>query len=460
MENKYTRKIYDKSPMLLKSMFASLYGAQKKWTRFRGEYKEWFAYFENNSFLDYNSLLDLQNAKLQEFLSMAYNKVPFYKDIFKKNKLTLCDIKSQEDLVKLPLLEKSDLIRLGSKLLNNDIKNKIVWKQTSGSTGKPMRIPWIASVEQMEWAFVWARARKGVSMGDSNSSFTGLELLVPSKNKPPFWVNNWANQQRMFSIFHMNDSNMWEYVKALESGYNRYISGYGSSVYVLADFILRNNIKISHKPKAFFNASEELLPSYKETIMKAFGCEVWNHYGQVELAGSITQYECGHLHYDMDYSILEFLPVSIEANGEIVAEVIATNINNPMWPLIRYKTGDLVVYHPDDKCDLMPGKVIRRIHGRTGRYFLLPDGRRITNVSVIAKKCNNLKLMQVIQNVPGEILVNVVKDQKFSIVDEEKIYHEFQTKLGTDLSVRLNYVNDIKRTSAGKYISIINNLKL
>jgi phenylacetate-coenzyme A ligase PaaK-like adenylate-forming protein len=42
--------------------------------------------------------------------------------------------------------------------------------------------------------------------------------------------------------------------------------------------------------------------------------------------------------------------VQTDEEGNVAAELIATNLHNRKWPLLRYRTGDLVVYHPDDHC--------------------------------------------------------------------------------------------------------------
>lgn len=461
MENKVSRIIYNNSPNKLRSLFASIYGWKKNRGRYSNEFGRWYEYFSDNIRLSHTELVELQNREFLAFIQNTIVHIDYYSELFNKNNIAISDIKSISDLYLIPILEK-DLVKSNPKAFINPKFSKIIhWKQTSGSTGKPMMVPWYAEGEQMEWGFLWARARLEVKRKHSYSSFTGLEIFPPNHKKLPFWIENWTSRQRMYSIFHMSDDNLFSYFEKINSSYNDYFSGYASAMYVLADFMLRHNLKLSKEPLAFYNSSEEMQPLHRETIEKAFNCKARDHYGQVELVGSITEYPCGHLHYDMDYSLLEFEKVSEDINGEIVAEIIATNFHNKVWPLLRYRTGDLVVYHPGDRCEHgFPGKVIRRIQGRTGMFFILPDGSAVTNISVIAKKCRNIKLMQVIQRKLGAIIIKIVKDSGYTDKDESNVLKEFRLKIGASIDIKVQYVDNINRASSGKYLSIINELNL
>ena len=457
MENQLTRLLYDHSPWRLRCLYASLYGLEKKRRRFGGDYKKWVALFSESHKWSEAELLAFQCEKLQVQVRHAYEYVPYYRELFDRLRLKPDDIQSPHDLPKLPILEKANVICEGTRMINDEFDpKKMIWHSTSGSTGTPLRVPTQRAIEQMEWAFQWTRARPGLTPEDPWSSFAGLEIIPPSQRRPPFWVDNWTSHQRMFSIFHLSDENLWFYFYALKRRHSKYIRGYPSSLYILADFMLRHGLKLEKPPDYILSRSAELQPKHKEAIEKAFACKAWDRYGLAELAASITEYECGHMHYDMDYSIIELLPVGRDDDG-VVAEVIATNIHDCAWPLLRYRTGDLVVYDPDNKCEAgIPGQVIRRVYGRTGSYFTLANGTRVANITVIARECTNVRFMQVIQEDVGEIIVRIVRAPGYGTDDEQQVIHQFRRKLGPDLKTHISYVENIERTAGGKYLSIIN----
>lgn len=457
MENKLTRALYDRSPFLLRNLFASAFGWAKNRRRFKGDFSTWYRFFEDAATWSEERLADFQWERVRAHLDRAADHVPYHRDRFRELGIDPRDIRSLEDLSALPLLEKEDVRKAGERLVDERTDPRsLAHIPTSGSTGTPLDIPRISDVDQMEWAFAWARFKSRVRRSDPFSSFAGLEIVGPGRSDPPFWVDNWANHQRMFSIFHMNDANLRHYVGALERRYSRYYVGYSSSVYVIADYMLRNGLRLTRPPEFFFNSSEELQPRYAETIREAFGCEVVDRYGQAECAASITQYRCGHLHCDMDYSYLEILPVG-EDEGGTIGEIVATNFHDPAWALIRYRTGDLVVYDPADRCaEGVPGTIVRRIHGRTGHYFTLADGSRVTNISVIAKKCPRVRFMQVVQDRPGAIVVRVVPDSGYGPTEEQEVIAQFRKKIGDETGIEVVRVAEIDRGGSGKFRSIVN----
>jgi phenylacetate-CoA ligase len=459
METKLTRLIYDHSPFVLRNLFASIYGWKKNRLRFTGDHERWARFFEEAHGWSESELRNYQDEKLHAMAREAYEHVPYWNETFKSLGLTPDDLRTVDDLPKLPPLEKRTVAEQGRRMLNDrDDLSSFQWHPTSGSTGTPLNIPTHPSIIQMEWAFLWTRYRPGVSRSDRYASFTGLELIPPGRNRPPYWIDNWASHQRMFSIFHLNERTLPDYMRALHQWQPRYLSGYPSAVYMLACLMEKHGLSLTLAPVMFFSASEELQPHYADKIREVFGCGTHNHYGLAELAGAITQYDCGHMHYDMDYAILEFLPVAEEEDG-VLAEIVATNMHDRHWPLFRYRTGDLAVIGADDVCRQgTPGRIVRRLQGRTGHYFELPDGARITNISVIAKKCHNIRQMQVVQERPGAIEVRIVPDDDYNERTRHEIEAQFRRKVGDDLHIDIKRVEAIDRTSSGKYLSIVNRM--
>ncbi len=109
-----------------------------------------------------------QTEKLKQLLRYAYNNVPYYTEIFKKINLTPEDIRSIQDLSKLPILTKEDVIKNFDKLISRKAHRKhLRLKQTSGSTGKPM----LFYQDQRNYAKEYAHVQRyrdwiGVNMRD------------------------------------------------------------------------------------------------------------------------------------------------------------------------------------------------------------------------------------------------------------------------------------------------------
>ena len=91
------------------------------------------------------------------------------------------------------------------------------------------------------------------------------------------------------------------------------------------------------RPRAIFTASETLLEFQHAAIERAFAAPVFNWYGTTEMTCNIVECAFGGLHYRTDYGVLELLEGG---------EMIATGLNNPAMPLIRYRAGDIATARP------------------------------------------------------------------------------------------------------------------
>lgn len=442
-------------PPVARNVAASLVGWRKQRRRFGGEYERWHAYFTRNArrsaaALD-DELLATAEAWLHEVCAQASHYAPL------RDRLKATKLRDWADLARLPVLPKDAVKAAPEAFLVADAGRRgLEWHRTSGSTGSPLRVPWYPADEQFQWAFVWARARPGVDRGDRSASFTGQTICDPKTNVPPFWVDNWPARQRLFSIHHLSDDNLRHYARALDRFRPAYMTGYSSAAAFLASGLVAEGRSLEAPPRAFFASSEQLLPVNRKVIEEGLNCRVWDHYGQVELACAITEYECGRLHVDEDYARVEFEPIDVEADGTITAELIATNIHNRRWPLLRYRTGDLAVHHPDDRCPCgRPGRVVKEIAGRTNRFIRLKDGRKLFNLTTTLRLIGGIRTAQARALADGEIELLFVRDEAAANDVERDIVRVFRDRFGSNLEVRPRPVAEGIRTGRGKFMTIV-----
>ncbi len=459
-ETKLIRRIYAASPRFVQDVMASIYGYQKNRYRYSDpRYKKWLdTYTKHRDWTD-EKLREFQWNGVQETLKHAFETCPFYRERFQELGLTPADISSPADMTKLPYVTKDDIRNDGHRMLSEQFdESQYESTPTSGSTGKPLVLYSDREAAMRHYAIRWAQCRPGLIRGMKYANFTGVEIVDPERSKPPFWRMNYAAQQRLYSIFHMNDDSMSHYVDDLNRFKPDYFYGYPSAIYTLADFMDRRNLKLKQPLKAIITSSEECLESYREPIERVFETTLWDEYGQAELAGLIFQCECGKLHENVSFSFIEFVPTEQEEDGLPVFELICTSIVNSAWPLIRYQVGDTALIDPNAKCPLgRPGRVIERINGRTSHFLETLDGRRISNISVMAKKCRNMKYCQAIQEKVGEMILRIVKDDDFVEADEAHAVKEFRKKIGGEdkMAVRVEYSDAPLLTKSGKFLMIV-----
>ncbi len=457
MENAFTRWIYNHSPVALQHLYATAFGWEKRLNRYSGrEFRRFLDFFRRCRSWSFEELRAYQDERLAEMIRHSYDHVPFYRRRFDALGLMPDDVRKVDDLPKLPLLTKEEIRRAGADLYaDNYPKKKCHVAPTSGSTGFTMVIRASARALKAEYAFHWAFRRPRVRYGEPYASFTGVEVCKADSTKPPFWRVNLAANQRCYSIFHMTDETIPLYLEDLQRHPCAWFEGYPTPIYLLARYILDHGYEFTAFPRAVFPTSEELQPGYREAIERAFNTRVFNQYGMHEKVSSITEYECGHMHDDMAYGVTEFLPGENQDDG-CVCEIVGTSLYNEAMPLIRYRVGDMaLVAHNPPPCPEHAGRIVSRIYGRTNHVLITGDGRQIANISVIVKQVENVTAVQCVQDEIGKVKVRVVPSAGYSDRDEENLIRQFRRKMGQDLEISVEHVEELERTSSGKTLSII-----
>jgi phenylacetate-CoA ligase len=452
------RQIYSSLPPVARDLTASAVGWRINLRRFGGDFPKWRKYFAQNAARSATDLEEEQFETLQAWLYDVCAKSPYYNSILgSSSNAGARRLRRGDDLARLPSLPKEKVKEAPEAFLVREAGTRgLVWRPTAGSTGSPMRVPWYPENEQFQWGFVWGRARLGVTQRESHASFTGQPICDPKSNEPPFWVNNWSSRQRLYSIYHLSDDNIRYYADSIDQFRPKYITGYSNAVAFLASGLSGLARPLAFPPRAFFASSEQLLPSNRHIIERELNCRVWDHYGQVELACAITEFHCGRLHLDLDYSYVELDPVDFDEDGNVTAELIATNLHNCKWPLLRYRTGDLVIYHPDDRCSCgHPGRVIREIAGRINKFINMKDGRKLFNLTTTLRLVRGIMAAQARKIADGEIELLFVRDHHSPDDVAGQIIRVFRDRFGSNLKVSPREVDDIVRSGKGKFMTIV-----
>lgn len=199
--------------------------------------------------------------------------------------------------------------------------------------------------------------------------------------------------------------------------------------------------------KSIVTSSESLSQEDKKLVEERFGCVVFDWYGLFERVAAIGSCEHGRYHILSDYSHVELVDA-----GDGRHEIIGTNFNNDLQPLIRYRTGDHVYLSDEKSCPcgrILP--IIDRIEGRIGDYLLGEDGQKIHILNHIPKGVTGLIATQFIQDDPKRIEVQAVVDSRLFDKQQEHILIEnTKERLGKSMDVFVTIVDQIQKTKNGK----------
>jgi phenylacetate-CoA ligase len=297
-----------------------------------------------NQWKPYSELKHDQEKKLMQMIGLAYENVPYYHNLFKGLGIRPGDIRTVEDLEKLPILTK-DIIKNNWEDFKpaNLSSMKYYNRATGGSTGTPMQYRLSKHDRFLGGALLYRGwGYGGYGLGDKMVSLAGSSLDIGTKSNLATKVHEIVRYLKKLSSFDMGEIEMRHYAEVLNTFHPKFIRGYASSIYFFAQWLDENDISVL-SPDAVFTTAEVLLPNYRDVIEKQFNCKVFDQYGSYDGGGQAL--ECNihkGLHITAEKCILEIVdeagnPLSPGQSGRI----IVTDLYNYAMPFIRYEVGDI-----------------------------------------------------------------------------------------------------------------------
>ncbi len=295
-----------------------------------------------------------QDKAIRKVIRYAY-KVPLYYEKYKKAGIKPEDIKSIEDLKKLPIITKDDIINgYPDKILPKNYKKDKISISTSGSSGKTITIfkdmesiliEAIFALRQLLTYGVNWRKDRITNIGDFSIPKTSDEECLRKglmKNLSPF-----------FSLKNYQNLYTGEEVKILlekiEEFSPKLIIGYTSVLMGLAH-LRKKQGKIT--PDYIISSGEVLDDYSRKYIEEAFNSNVFNLYATTE-GGSIA-FECPQksFHINSDFSYVEILDDNFEeVNEGELGNVVITRLHASATPIIRYIGLNDIASLSYDKCE-------------------------------------------------------------------------------------------------------------
>ena len=308
----------------------------------------------------------LQHEKLLRQVRYVWDNVPYYRSKMEEKGVRPEDVKSAEDLCKLPFLSKADLrAAYPYGLLAVPLKDCVRIHSTSGTTGK--RVIAFYTREDIDmWDECCARAI--MAAGGTNEDvchvaygyglFTGGAGLDGGSHKVgclTIPASSGNTERQVMFIMDLKAT-----ILGCTPSYAAYLGesmkemGYGPD-----DIPLKIGI---------FGAeawSEEM----RRDIEKTLGIKAYDIYGLTEISGPGVAFECSEqrgMHINEDHFLVEVIDPD---TGEVLpegsqGELVFTSLDKKAFPLLRYRTRDICVL-TREKCSC----------GRTHVRMMKPRGR-------------------------------------------------------------------------------------
>jgi phenylacetate-CoA ligase len=455
-------RIYKRAPIALQHVMVSAYGWHWRRMRFGGAFEaEYRGFRERERFSreQWNAYVEHQ---LRGLLMQAFARVPHYqrawKGVVSPEQLERFKV---SDLSALPPLEKS-IVRDDPQSLLLDGKPASGHRvfHTSGSTGTPIATYWLPHEIQRSLALREARACAfaGVSYRMPRATFSGRLVEPNVESKGPFHRCNLSERQVYFSAFHLRPETAPLYVDALRRYQVRWLTGYSSSIFQLAQMALEQGLN-APPLKAVITTSEKVTPEMRTVIERAFASKLFEEYGAVEDAFFVSENEQHRKLVSPDAGVLEVVDDALRACAPgVEGEVLATGFIRPSQPLIRYRIGDRASYDnsPTDDGRHMP--VLREVIGRAEDTVYGTDGRRLVRFHGLFVDQPNIREGQVIQKSLDHIHIKIVTKPDFDQANERDLVSRLQERLSREMRVTVEQVQAIERTKAGKFRAVVSEL--
>ncbi len=296
---------------------------------------------------------NIQLKNLKKTVKLVYEKVPFYKEKFKELKVTPDDIKTLNDIRKLPFTTKDDLRNHAPfGMITTSLDNCIELHASSGTTGIPVTACYTTNDIEV-WSEVMARCL----------SMSGLTKKDVFQNPIPYGLFTGAfgfhyGAQKVGAMVISSGMGQSErQIKLMEYYGTTFISAVASYAMRLSQVALDMGIdpkKLKVKNGLF--GAEMFTPGLKKRIMDIWEMDVHDIYGLTEMCGPGVSTDCDQhdgLHLWEDHFLIEVLdpktlePVGLEEEGELVL----TTLRKDGMPLLRYRTRDISKLYDEKVCE-------------------------------------------------------------------------------------------------------------
>lgn len=390
-------------------------------------------------------------------LKAAAQRIPFYRGY---------EVLRDRDNIETHLVRNYPIVKKADLLTKpDDFYPKVrsypwtIWGKTSGTSGTPLAI--IRSAESVLWAHAFKKrhwAWSGFADGMPYVTLRGDFVIPVEQDEPPFWFRNrWCNQL-IVSSRHLRRRFVPRIVDEIDRFRPYLMEAYPSTAYEVARY-LEEEDRYVFIPYVY-TGSEPLYSHQRELIERRFRTRIMDHYGMAERVAYATQCEHGNMHVNSDYSFVEIVDEHDNPTTDY-GYVVGTTFHNLAMPLIRYRLSDQARWKPGS-CPC--GRVYPMIEPVVGKWedVLYSSENAAVSASVITfvfKALHNIEKSQVAQVGEGEWEVRVVPMPGFQESDRERIVQNIHKTVDPNLKVRVLLVDDIPRTSAGKYKWVVNEFR-
>ncbi|MFA9370776.1 MAG: hypothetical protein ACERIH_03625 [Labilibaculum antarcticum] len=386
-------------------------------------------------------LSDLKNQEFVKQYQNAFTNSKFYQNLYREHGLHLNSIQSTDDAELIPIITKEDIRHRVDELLTCN-KLFVYTAYTSGTTGSPLKLyrDFESVCKEYSYGYYYQMSH-GYQLGDKVISIKG------DLDKSEICRYDRSLNTLHLSSYNLNEKNIKKYYQLIKDFGPKVVKAYPSSLQILSVELYKAGLNLQI-PLAF--TSSEVLHNFQRSIIeKILHTKIFDWYGNSEQTISL-----GQVKKDLYQDIPLYGHIEVREKC-----IITTGFINKSFPLIRYKIDDVIKLKCDSSCIRC---CTSRILGRDNQYVLLKNGQQIGLLDHAFNFSNVMNILgaQIVQNVPGEIDLNIIPDYNFTDNNKSELIKNLTQLLGAGCKIHYTEISDkqIIRTESGKYNLMVSNL--
>ena len=407
-------------------------------------------------------------ARLRELLVHSQKNVPFYRDAMARAGFEPANLRSFADLRALPIIGKRDLRENYDRFKASGEDGPYDIWTSSGSTGAPFPFRLDRrSVRANNFAAL-ARGRRWWNMdygvreamiwsGLSDLTGTMSGRLNAIKRRVSWSLKNIT----MLDVYLLDDA-------AIARAYRQFSRSRPKLVRAIASGLLRFSAGVERLGldgrrlgiEVAIYTGEGLSRAQRDRIEAILGCRTVSEYGCTELG--VIAFECpqGGLHLSHDNLVVEFVVDGRLARPGEQAELVVTNLNDRIYPLVRYKVGDLAALSTKSCACGRSLPLIEELGGRVHDIVRTPRDRVVHGLffTHLFDHLPEVEQFRVVQKRIDGLLIEVVVPTAAVAKVCSSVENAVRDSLGEPMNVEVRAVDVLPVSSSGKTRWIVSEL--
>ncbi len=413
----------------------------------------------------------LQARRLAELVERLVHRSPFYRERLQASGVRPEDVRSLDDLRRLPFTTKAD-VRAGYPFGLFTVPQDQVLELhcSSGTTGSPILVGYTRADLDL-WGEVMARVMgcAGVGPGDRVHNAYGYGLFTGGLGF------HYGAMRVGATVLPISSGNTARQVKLMSDLACTVLCCTPSYALRIAEVMEESGVRPQALRVGIFGA-EPWSEGMRQEIQARLGLTAVDIYGLSEVIGPGVACECQEakdgLHVNEDHFLVEVVdprtgePLSEGERGELVF----TTLTREATPVLRYRTGDLSsLYRAPCRC----GRTLVRMARVTGR---VDDMLIIRGVNVFPSDVENV--LTSFRELEPQYQIVVDRERSLDVLEvrvearegfyreesvrelEQRVAARLRESLGVSARVTVLHPKELPRTEVGKAVRVVDRRNL